>query len=102
MSLPETRTHIVLPTELVERVDRLVGARKRSRFFAAAVAKEAARLELLAAAGEAAGSMADIQIPGWETSESIAQWVYQLRQAEITKLDALDRLRSAAAPTPQA
>ena len=99
MTLSETRTHIVLPTELVERVDRLVGARKRSRFFAAAVAKEAARMELLAAAADAAGSMADIQIPGWETSETIAQWVHQLRQEEIANLDALDQMRATAALT---
>ncbi len=87
MSLSETRTHIVLPTELLERVDRLVGARKRSRFFAAAVAKEAARMELLAVAADAAGSIADIQIPGWETCESIAQWVHQLRLEEMSTIN---------------
>jgi len=52
MSMAETRTHVVLPAELLERVDRLVGSRRRSRFFAAAVAKEVERLELLEAARE--------------------------------------------------
>ena len=97
MSPSETRTHIILPTELILQVDRLVGARKRSRFFAAAVAKEAARLELLTAAREAAGSLVDVDIPGWETSESIAQWVHDLRQEEVANLEALDQLRTARA-----
>ncbi len=95
------RTHIILPTALLQQVDRLVGARKRSRFFAAAAAKEAARLELLMAAREAAGCLADADIPGWETGESIAQWVHDLRQEEISQLEALDALRvTDAAPRP--
>lgn len=101
MAASETRTHIILPTALLQQVDRLVGARKRSRFFAAAAAKEAARLELLAAAREAAGCLADVEIPGWETGESIAQWVHDLRQEEISQLEALDALRATdAAPRP--
>jgi metal-responsive CopG/Arc/MetJ family transcriptional regulator len=91
MSMAETRTHVVLPTELVERVDRLVGSRRRSRFFAAAVAKEVERLELLAVAREAAGSLAAVAIPGWETSESIAEWVHALRQEDVEQLDDSDR-----------
>lgn len=96
MSMAETRTHVVLPAELLERVDRLVGSRRRSRFFAAAVAKEVERLELLEAAREAAGSLAKVNIPGWETSESIAQWVHDLRQEDLKRLDELDRLREVA------
>ncbi len=94
MSSSETRTHIIVPTELLAQVDRLVGARKRSRFFAAAVAKEAARLELLAAAREAAGFLADVDIPGWESAESIAEWVHELRQEEVEIQDEMDQLRS--------
>ena len=99
MSVSETRTHVIMPTELVERVDRLVGQRRRSRFFAAAVAKEIERLELLEAAREAAGSLAAVDIPGWETSESIAEWVRSLRQDDLEQLDALDRLREEGSAT---
>lgn len=95
MTMPETRTHIVLPAELVERVDRLVGSRRRSRFFAAAVAKEVERLELLEAAREAAGSLAGDDIPGREDSESIARLVHDLRQEDMERLDELGRRRDA-------
>ena len=101
MSLAETRTHIILPTELLQRVDRLVGARKRSRFFAAAVAKEAARLELLEAARAAAGSLRELPIPGWATAESIAAWVHDLRQADLARDEMLEQLRGET-PTPRA
>jgi metal-responsive CopG/Arc/MetJ family transcriptional regulator len=85
-----------LPAELLERVDRLVGSRRRSRFLAAAVAKEVERLELLEAAREAAGSLAKIDIPGWETAESIAEWVHTVRQEDLKRLDELDQLREVA------
>ena len=98
MAMLEIRTHVVLPQELVQRVDRLVGERKRSRFFAAAVAKEVERQELLQAAREAAGSLKDVDIPGWETAESIADWVHNLRQEDVEQLEDLDQLRDGAAP----
>lgn len=90
------RTHVVLPVELVEEVDELVGARRRSRFFADAVAEKLARLKLLRAAEVALGSLADVDVPGWETAESTGRWVRDLRAADERRLEQL--LESGAEP----
>jgi metal-responsive CopG/Arc/MetJ family transcriptional regulator len=76
-----TRTHIVIPTQLVHEVDRLVGARGRSQFFADAAAEKVARLRLLKASSKAAGSLRDVHIPDWETPEKASAWVAKSRAA---------------------
>ncbi len=80
------RAHIVIPEELVREVDELVGARRRSQFFEDAVREKVKRMKLLAAAEAAAGSLADVEIPGWESSEAAAEWVHALRQADEERL----------------
>ena len=75
------RAHIIIPDELAEQVDKIVGSRQRSEFIANAIKKELKHLQLLSAAKSAAGSLKDEDIPGWETSESAALWVHNLRRA---------------------
>ena len=74
------RTHVVLPPDLVDEVDRRVGPRRRSQFFADAAVEKLARLRLAEAAEQAAGSLADLPTPGWETPESAASWVHSSRR----------------------
>jgi hypothetical protein len=69
MSHEIMRTHIVIEKDLVDSVDRLVGRRGRSQFFAEAVADKLTRARLAAVARKAVGSLADADIPGWETSD---------------------------------
>jgi hypothetical protein len=85
------RVEVALPRDLVERVDAAVGPESRGRFIADAVedrlqqgaVAEAERQRRIAAAMAAlssvAGSLEDVDIPGWETSESAAEWVHRLR-----------------------
>jgi len=80
------RAHIVVPDELVREVDELVGTRRRSQFFEDAVREKVKRMKLLAAAEAAAGSLVDVDIPGWESSEAAANWVHCLRQADDKRL----------------
>lgn len=75
------RAHVVMPRDLVSSVDELVGERERSKFIAEAVAEKVARERLRRAAARAAGSLADVDIPGWETSESAAEWVRASRKS---------------------
>ena len=82
MSNEVVRTHIVIPKELVESVDEIVGRRGRSRFFTEAVEEKLARLKLIHAANKAVGSLANVDIPGWETSESAAEWIRSSRRAD--------------------
>lgn len=86
MSKETVRTHVVLPKELVESVDELVGPRGRSSFLTEAVEEKLARVRLMQTAKEAAGSLADVEIPGWETSETAAEWVRGLRRTDDEKL----------------
>jgi metal-responsive CopG/Arc/MetJ family transcriptional regulator len=74
------RTHVVMPKELVEEIDAEVGPRKRSQFVKEAVEEKLARRRRVAAFEAVAGSLADVDIPGWETSESTARWVRAQRR----------------------
>ena len=80
------RTHVVMPKDLVASIDRLVGRRHRSRFLAEAAAEKLARIQLREVAEQAAGSLAGVDIPGWETSESAAEWVRASRRADDARL----------------
>lgn len=84
-----TRMHIVVPDELATELDRRVGKRGRSRFFARAAAKELARLRLLEAIEGAAGVLADEDTPEWATPEEATAWVRALRAQDEERLTRL-------------
>ena len=63
-------------------IDRLVGRRRRSEFLVQAAAEKLARLRRAELLEQAAGSLADVDIPGWETSEAAAEWVRAGRRAD--------------------
>jgi predicted transcriptional regulator len=73
------RTHIVLPKELINAVDRLVGRRKRSTFFAQAVAEKLERERLGRALAATAGFLERDAHPEWQTPEDVSAWVRDLR-----------------------
>lgn len=78
------RTHLILPRELVERVDKLVGPRRRSEFVAEVLQKELDRRHLVtlfeAAMEEARNAPPDGAPPEWESAESAAEWVRAQRR----------------------
>lgn len=80
--MPETvRTHVVLPKELLDRIDALVGKRERSKFIAGcldAAVRRAAVQEAIRAMRETPGP----EVPGWETSEAAHEWVRAGRRFE--------------------
>jgi metal-responsive CopG/Arc/MetJ family transcriptional regulator len=80
MGKEDFRTHIVLPREVVEDVDRLVGHRKRSHFMAEAVKEKLRREKLNAALEATAGILKDVDIPEWATPEKTSAWVRDLRR----------------------
>jgi hypothetical protein len=85
MSTERSRAHIVLPEDLLEEVDALVGPRRRSEFFVEAAREKVRREKLRRAAHAVAGSLADTPIPGWESSEEARAWVRSLRQESDEK-----------------
>ena len=85
------RTHVVLPAELIERVDRRVGPRKRSQFIAEAVEAKLDRERRLEAFRRFAGSLKDVDTPGWNTPEETDAWVRALRTGDEETLRRLER-----------
>jgi len=79
---PRRRVHIIMPDDTVEAVDAIVGKRNRSQFITETIEAELRRRRLRAALAEMDGALADVDIPGWETRESIAAWVRALRDGE--------------------
>jgi metal-responsive CopG/Arc/MetJ family transcriptional regulator len=89
MSKEMMRTHVVIPKVLVEIIDSLVGKRRRSEFLTEAAEKEVRRRKLIKAAEKAGGSLEHVDTPGWETSESAAEWVRASRRADAERLSRL-------------
>lgn len=82
-----TRTHIVLPDELLAELDELIEPRRRSEFITEAVRDKVKNLRQIRALRETAGILRDEQIPGWETPESTSEWVRKNRQQDDERLD---------------
>jgi metal-responsive CopG/Arc/MetJ family transcriptional regulator len=78
------RAHVVMPRELLEQVDELVGSRKRSEFIAEAVRNEVRHQRQSRAIRESAGILDPADYPEWEDS---AAWVHNLRQADSRHRD---------------
>ena len=74
------RAHIVVPVEVLQEVDALVGPRRRSEFFISAVREKLERERLRRLAHQVAGSLKDSETPGWETPEAASAWVRDLRE----------------------
>lgn len=78
------RTHVLLPKDLVARIDEQVGPRRRSEFVAETLRKELDRshfLSLALAARDEARRLGNKGgPPEWATSEGAAAWVRAQRQ----------------------
>lgn len=81
------RTYVRLPEELVREVDRMVGARRRSRFVEEAIRSQLKRQKLAIALEKVAGSLKDVDIPGWETPEAASAWVANGRADDERRLE---------------
>lgn len=74
------RTHVVLDDEVLAAVDEVAGARGRSTFLEAAAREKLARLELLRALEESAGSLDTAAHPEWADRAATAEWVRDRRR----------------------
>jgi metal-responsive CopG/Arc/MetJ family transcriptional regulator len=78
------RTHIVIPEQLAQEIDALVGKRGRSSFLTAAAKHELSRLRQLQAIEQVAGSWEDKNHP--ELKQGAAKWVAKQRQLDERRL----------------
>ena len=93
MNAEMTRTHVVIPSELIAEVDKLVGPRRRSQFLADALRDKLRQLRQRAALEKVAGSLKDVDIPGWESPEAASEWVAKSRREDDKRLEGLSRNR---------
>ena len=77
------RTNLLLPRDLVERVDRVAGRRGRSRFVAEVLEQALRRDHQREALRSGAGMLrAKPGYEHWSTSDRVVEWVSSLRGAD--------------------
>lgn len=74
------RTHVVLDDDVLAAVDEVAGERGRSAFLETAAREKLARLELLRALEESAGSLDMAAHPEWFDRAATAEWVRTQRR----------------------
>jgi metal-responsive CopG/Arc/MetJ family transcriptional regulator len=84
MSLPQKRTHVILPEDLLAEVDELVGHRGRSAFLTEILSREVQRRKLLVALQEARGSWKTEDHP--ELAHGSETFLEQLRSENEERL----------------
>ena len=87
------RTHVVIPKEVIRTIDDLVGRRARSKFLTEAAEEKLRRVRQRTALDKVAGSLKDVDIPGWETPEAASEWVAKGREEDDRRLEELLRHR---------
>ena len=80
------RTHIVVPDDLVQEVDRVAGKRRRSRFVEEAIREKLSRQALDTALASTAGVLNPADYPEWDTAAKVAAWVESGRLADNVRL----------------
>ena len=80
------RTHIVVPDDLVQEVDRVAGKRRRSRFIEEAIREKLSRQALGTALADTTGVLDPADYPEWDTDAKVAAWVESGRLADNVRL----------------
>lgn len=75
------KTHLVFPRELLERIDKLIGKRKRSQFVVEATKEKLARERFLKILKKAAGSWKDEDYPEFRTKKGVDKYIRRLRHS---------------------
>jgi len=86
MTKESVRTHIVVPGELIQAVDRVAGKRRRSRFVEEAIREKLSRQLLSAALAATAGALSPADYPEWDAPEKVSAWVKVGRQEDDARL----------------
>jgi len=73
------KSHLVIPKEILESIDKLVGKRKRSKFITEIARKELKRIRLQRALDKAAGAWKDNDHPELK-EKGTYRWVRDLRE----------------------
>ena len=74
-----SRTNVMLPDDLLDQIDRVAGARRRSAFLAEAAREKLARVRFERAAARAFGSWTDSEHPDLMTDADMDRYRQRLR-----------------------
>ncbi len=80
------RTNVVLPADLLRKIDRVAGSRQRSAFLTEAAQEKLARLQFDRAAARAFGAWKDEEHPDLRTDPDLARYLTRLRSSTTSRL----------------
>src|SRR5262249_5922949 len=95
-SVPNKRVHVVIPKDLTDEIDSLVGQRRRSAFICDATREKLIQRKQLEAIRKFSGSLKSSDYPEWEKGS--AEWVSNLRKEDQEIRDRRTRLSDESAP----
>ncbi|OLC67022.1 MAG: hypothetical protein AUH69_05555 [Actinobacteria bacterium 13_1_40CM_4_65_12] len=81
-----SRTNVMLPDDLLDQIDRVAGARRRSAFLAEAAREKLARVRFERAAARAFGSWTDSEHPDLMTGADMDRHRQRLRATTNRRL----------------
>ena len=82
----KTKTHLVIPRDILEEVDEIAGKRKRSLFIAEATREKLQRERFLRTLEETQGAWSDKNHPELKTSRDMEQFVSDKRESYRKRL----------------
>ena len=82
----KTKTHLVIPRDILEEVDEIAGKRKRSLFIAEATREKLQRERFLRTLEETQGAWSDKNHPELKTARDMDQFVSDKRQSYRKRL----------------
>jgi metal-responsive CopG/Arc/MetJ family transcriptional regulator len=77
----KSKAHLVIPTEILEEVDKIAGKKKRSLFIAEATREKLEKERFLKALEETHGAWADQNHPELRTNKDMERYVMEKRQS---------------------
>lgn len=83
------RTHMVIPEQIVEEIDTLVGKRGRSSFLTETAWKKVRRLRMLNALKEASGARKDRDHP--ELKGGAAKYIEKIRKEDEKRFERITK-----------
>jgi metal-responsive CopG/Arc/MetJ family transcriptional regulator len=78
--MSSNRVHIVIPKDLTDEIDAVVGQRHRSAFICEAAQEKLIRAKQARAIREVRGALKNEDYPEWKNGS--AEWVHNLRQED--------------------
>jgi metal-responsive CopG/Arc/MetJ family transcriptional regulator len=82
----KTKTHLVLPVEILEEVDQIAGKKKRSLFIAEATREKLEREQFLRTLDETKGAWTDKNHPELKTKKDVERYVREKRRSYRERL----------------